>query len=171
MNAIQRRDKIIEILSNSEVPISATTLSKEFSVSRQVIVGDIALIRACGINVFATPRGYLLKNEDENKGKLIKTIACKHGVDKLKDELYSIIDNGCAVLDVIVEHPIYGELTGPLHIFSRYDADEFVNKVMEQNAQPLSSLTEGIHLHSISCTNEDAYKRVLDVLKHHNILL
>lgn len=171
MNAIQRRDKIIEILSNSEVPISATTLSKEFSVSRQVIVGDIALIRASGINVFATPRGYLLKKEDENKDKLIKTIACKHGVDKLKDELYSIIDNGCTVLDVIVEHPIYGELTGPLHIFSRYDADEFVNKVMEQNAQPLSSLTEGIHLHTISCANEDAYKRVLGVLKQHNILL
>ena len=171
MNATQRRDKIIEILTSSEVPISATALSKEFSVSRQVIVSDIALIRAFGINVFATPRGYLLRDKYENKDKLIKTIACKHGVDKLKDELYTIIDNGCAILDVIVEHPIYGELTGPLHIFSRYDADEFVKKVMNQNAQPLSSLTEGIHLHTISCANEDAYKRIMDFLRQQNILL
>lgn len=171
MNAIQRRDKIIEILSSSEVPISATTLSKEFSVSRQVIVGDIALIRAFGLNIFATPRGYLLKNKDENKDRFVKTIACKHGVDKLKDELYTIMDNGGAILDVIVEHSIYGELTGPLHIFSRYDADEFVKKVMDQNAQPLSSLTEGIHLHTISCINEESYERIMEILKLQDILL
>lgn len=171
MNATQRRDKIIEILSNSKAPISATALSKEFSVSRQVIVGDIALIRAFGLDVFATPRGYLLRNTDEIENKLIKTIACKHGIDKLQDELYTIIDNGCAILDVIVEHPIYGQLTGPLHIFSRYDVDEFVKKVMNYCAQPLSSLTEGIHLHTISCPNEDAYNRVIEALNHQNIML
>ena len=171
MNATKRRDKIIEILSNSEVPISATALSKEFSVSRQVIVGDIALIRAFGLDVFATPRGYLLRNKDENENKLIKTIACKHGVDKLQEELYTIIDNGCAILDVIVEHPIYGQMTGPLHLFSRFDVDEFVKKVTNQSAQPLSALTEGIHLHTISCVNEEAYKRVTDALNKQNILL
>ena len=171
MNAVQRRDKIVEILTESETPVSATALSKKLSVSRQVIVGDIALIRAYGLDVFATPRGYLLKSNDNDKNRLIKTIACKHKADKLKDELYSIIDNGCAVLDVIVEHPIYGELTGPLHIFSRYDADEFLKKITEQNAQPLSALTEGIHLHTISCTDEEAYKRIMCVLKRHDILL
>ena len=171
MNATQRRDKIIELLSNSKNPITATQLSKEFMVSRQVIVGDIALIRAYGINIFATPRGYLLRNNEENKDKLIKTIACKHGVEKLGDELYSIIDNGGAVLDVIVEHPLYGDLTGPLHLFSRFDVDEFIKKVKGQNAQPLSALTCGIHLHTISCLNEQVYNRIIDVLKDKNILL
>ncbi len=171
MNATQRRDKIIDMLSSSKDPVSATTLAKEFLVSRQVIVGDIALIRAFGVNIFATPRGYLLKNNEENNDRIIKTIACKHGVDKLKDELYLIIDNGGAIMDVIVEHPIYGDLTGPLHIFSRFDADEFIKKVMEHNVQPLSALTEGIHLHSISCINEESYDRIIEELKKHNVLL
>jgi len=171
VNATQRRDKIIDMLSSSKDPVSATTLAKEFLVSRQVIVGDIALIRAFGVNIFATPRGYLLKNNEENNDRIIKTIACKHGVDKLKDELYLIIDNGGAIMDVIVEHPIYGDLTGPLHIFSRFDADEFIKKVMEHNVQPLSALTEGIHLHSISCINEESYDRIIEELKKHNVLL
>lgn len=171
MNSVQRREKIIEILSDSKAPVSATALSKELSVSRQVIVGDIALIRAVGVDVFATPRGYLMKNKDENEGRLIKTIACKHGTDKLGEELYIIVDNGGAVLDVIVEHPIYGDLTGPLHIFSRYDVDEFLKKTMEQTVQPLSSLTEGIHLHTISCVDEESFKRITAALEQKNILL
>ena len=171
MNSSQRRDKIVDILTNSTSPVTATTLAKEFSVSRQVIVGDIALIRAIGVNIFATPRGYLLKNNDESKDRLVKTIACKHDVNKLKDELYSIIDNGGAIIDVIVEHPIYGDLTGPLHIFSRYDADEFIKSVLLDNIQPLSALTDGIHLHTISCINEEAYQRIISDLKSKNILL
>ncbi|QSX05836.1 transcription repressor NadR [Sedimentibacter sp. zth1] len=171
MNATQRRDEVIEILKNSKEPISANQLSNKFSVSRQVIVGDIALIRAFGIDVFATPRGYLLKCNEENDNKIVKTIACKHDKTGLEKEIYCIVDNGGGLIDVIVEHPLYGDLTGPLHIFSRYDADEFIKKIREQNVKPLSLLTDGIHLHTISCPNEVVLNRILEVLKDNNILL
>ena len=29
----------------------------------------------------------------------------------MKEELQIMVDNGCAVLDVVVEHAVYGELT------------------------------------------------------------
>ena len=60
MNAETRRKKILEHLSVSSGPVSATALAGKFSVSRQVIVGDIALLRASGADITATPRGYIL---------------------------------------------------------------------------------------------------------------
>lgn len=171
MNAIKRREQIKELLLTSTQPIPANQLAKQFSVSRQVIVGDIALLRAYGIDIIATPRGYMLSNNEEISNKIVKTIACKHGLDKLKNELYTIVDNGGIIIDVIVEHPVYGQLTGPLHLISRYDVDEFVKKVNDENVQPLSSLTDGIHLHTISCSDEKILERIMEELKKQDILL
>lgn len=68
----------------------------------------------------------------------------------MEDELNAIVDQGCTVIDVIVEHPIYGQLTGPLQLSSRYDVVQFVDRCRQSDALPLSNLTEGIHLHTIS---------------------
>lgn len=56
MTSEERRKQIEEILSNNLDPVTASYLAKEFSVSRQVIVGDIAIMRAGGIKITATPR-------------------------------------------------------------------------------------------------------------------
>ncbi|NLC83886.1 MAG: HTH domain-containing protein, partial [Ruminococcaceae bacterium] len=58
MTAAERREEIATLLIGAAEPISAGTLAVQFSVSRQVIVGDIALLRAAGIDIQATPRGY-----------------------------------------------------------------------------------------------------------------
>lgn len=158
---MNRRDQIIHIIQKSEKPISATTLAKHFGVSRQIIVGDVALIRASGTHIIATPRGYVL---DEQKSEHTYTIAVKHLREQLADELYTIVDLGGSIIDVIVEHPIYGQLTGKLHISSRYDVDQFLNKVNTSNAKPLSQLTDGLHLHTIQCQNEDVYHRIVKAL-------
>lgn len=168
MDARQRREKIISILSDSPKPVSASALAASCQVSRQIIVGDIALMRASGRDISATPRGYLL-----NPASLRPRcqIACRHDSKGMPDELYAIVDEGCTVLDVIVEHPLYGQLTGNLQLSSRHDVDEFIKKSQQADAQPLSLLTEGIHLHTIEGPDKASLERVRQKLAHHGILL
>lgn len=163
MNSQQRRNAILKLIQQEQSPISASALAKQFHVSRQLIVGDIALLRAQGCNIIATPRGYLC--EQQHHDESIKTIAVCHNQTELQDEIYTIVDLGGAMLDVIVEHPLYGELRGSLHIYSRYDADQFFEKLAQEKAVPLSALTDGIHLHTIQVHDEAAYQRIIEALR------
>ena len=86
-------------------------------------------------------------------------------------ELNAIVDQGCTVLDVIVEHPIYGQLTGPLQLSSRYDVDQFIHSMASSDARPLSALTEGIHLHTLSCPSDDALAHLKENLRQMGVLL
>ena len=137
MDAAARRAAILSVLERAEHPVSAAALAREFSVSRQIIVGDVALLRAGGLSIAATPRGYMLPEE---RSGLIRTLACRHRADQMEDELNAIVDQGCTVIDVIVEHPIYGQLTGPLQLSSRYDVAQFVDRCRQSDALPLSCL-------------------------------
>ena len=123
MTASERRQQIARLLSASQAPISATTLSQELGVSRQIIVGDIALLRAAGQEITATARGYVIPAQNG----LLRRIACIHSAEETRDELDAMVDCGCTVVDVIVEHPVYGQLTAPLHLSSRLDVDQFMN--------------------------------------------
>ena len=167
MQAKARREAILNTLRRSEQPVSASTLAGDFSVSRQVIVGDIALLRASGADISATPRGYVIHKEMTG---VVHKVACRHeDAEDMEAELNAIVDQGCTVLDVIVEHPIYGQLTGPLALSSRYDVSQFIARSAE--AQPLSILTEGIHLHTLSCPNEEAFGRCVERLRALGVLL
>ena len=168
MDNHRRREKILDIIQSSDAPVSATALSKEMGVSRQVIVGDVALLRAEGNDILSTPRGYVAAPKEKS---VTKRIAVNHSAEQTQLELYTLVDAGCTVEDVIVEHPIYGQLIGGLMISSRYDVDEFIRKSKEENATPLSALTEGIHLHTLSANSEEQIDRAIDKLKELGILL
>jgi len=168
MQAEARRQKILNTLQQSHQPVSAASLAARFSVSRQIIVGDVALLRAAGEEISATPRGYVIQ---QSPSGLIRQVACRHNGADMEAELNAMVDHGCTVLDVIVEHPIYGQLTGPLQLSSRYDVQQFIQRSLAAEAQPLSALTEGIHLHTLSCPNEDAYLRTQQVLHQMGFLL
>lgn len=170
MSSSERRNNIeIELRSNTD-PISATELARKFSVSRQIIVGDIALMRAAGLKISATPKGYII-NSQEEKNENIYTIACCHDETNMAAELYAVVDNGGELLDVTVEHPIYGQIVGQLCISSRYDADLFLQKIKNNQAQPLMRLTGGIHIHTIKCNNKEAFERIKIALKQENMIL
>lgn len=162
-----RREKIIRLIASSDKPLSATYLAKQFHVSRQSIVGDIALLRAAGHQIIATPRGYIMNETDT---RLKKTIAVRHTSAQTEDELNLFVDMGAEVEDVIVEHPLYGEIRGNLHIQSRHDVALFIKKYNEEKTTLLSSLTNGIHLHTIRCDNEDAFEDICNALKEHGFL-
>lgn len=162
MDAQARREIIAKRLADSGEPVSAAVLARELSVSRQIIVGDVALLRAGGLDITATPRGYLLPRLPAG---ITCTFACRHRADQMEEELNAMVDQGCTVLDVIVEHPIYGQLTGPLRLSSRYDVTQFVDRCQEEAAAPLSQLTEGVHLHTVLCPDEGAAYRVREALE------
>lgn len=163
MKAEERR-KLIQLTLTSQKPTSASTLAALCSVSRQIIVGDIALLRAAGVEIVATPRGYKL---GEHSG-LLRTVACVHDGAGLEAELLTMVDHGCTVIDVVVEHPLYGEITGQLQLASRYDVQQFLTKAC--SAAPLSSLTQGVHIHNLRCPSEEAFQRVRAALDGLGIL-
>jgi transcriptional regulator of NAD metabolism len=168
MRADERRAEIRKILEQADQPVSASVLAARLGVSRQVIVGDVALLRAGGLDVSATPRGYVMKQAAPG---LLRQVACHHDAAGMRSELNVMVDQGCTVLDVIVEHPIYGQLTGSLQMSSRYDVEEFLRRCDRSDARPLSDLTEGIHLHTLACPDEAAFQRVLAALKKLGVLL
>ena len=165
MNAAERRTKISHLLAGADKPVSATVLAAQCGVSRQIIVGDIALLRAGGLAVLATPRGYILENASAAPAYAERSVVCRHEQDRLLEELYTVVDLGGALIDVTVEHSVYGQICAPLHIFSRYDADAFDRKIRQPGAKPLCDLTGGIHLHTLRAADEDTLDRVVQGLK------
>lgn len=171
MNAKERRSAITERLRTSDSAISASSLAQELSVSRQIIVGDIALLRASGLKIAATARGYILENDFTSSFPYVGLLSASHSPEDTQDELYTIVDYGGYVIDVIVEHPIYGQLSGPLDIASRHDVDIFVqNTVSNQSAHPLSILTDGIHFHKVGCKSEEIFQLIKNALKEKGYL-
>ena len=169
MNGEIRRNAIIEELTGAKGPISATHLANKFSVTRQIIVADIALLRAAGHSIRAEHRGYVLGNPHGEA--TTKRIVCSHEMNEMLDELYAIVDNGGRVLDVTVEHSLYGALSGQLDIASRYDADQFKHRVEETGASQLSDLTGGLHVHTIAVKDEECFKRICDSLSAIGVLI
>ena len=100
---------------------------------------------------------------------LLRCIACIHSAEETRDELDAMVDCGCTVVDVIVEHPVYGQLTAPLHLSSRLDVDQFMKRM--DGAAPLSQLTGGVHLHTLSCPDETAYEHLLQLLRQRGFLV
>ena len=170
MNAAERRTKITHLLSGATGPVSATVLAAQCGVSRQIIVGDIALLRAGGLSVLATPRGYVLESPAAPTYVECRVV-CRHDDSRLRDELYTVVDRGGALIDVTVEHPIYGQICAPLHIFSRFDADAFCEKLLTPGARPLCELTGGIHLHPLRAPDRATLDRVTAGLHEQGFLL
>lgn len=171
MSAWLRREEILKTLKDSKETVKGIDLSKKFGVSRQVIVQDIALLRAKGENILATPRGYMIPSiqmEDKIRAELV----CNHdGYNEIEDELTTIVDLGGKVVDVIVEHPLYGEIRSPLEISSRLDVRAFIENIKETGAEPLSSLTGGIHTHTIEVDSEEKLEIIKNHLKEKNYLI
>ena len=164
MTAAERRAALWEALSQGEGPLSASALAARFGVSRQLVVGDVALLRASGAEITATARGYLIRRPG-----LTRRLACRHDAAGTRRELLLMVDQGCTVLDVVVDHPVYGQLTGALHLSSRYDVEQFLRRAA--CAPPLCLLTGGVHLHTLSAPTPDALRRAEEALAQAGILL
>lgn len=163
MKGSERRQKIIDILLKANAPVSGTSLAKTFGVSRQVIVQDMALLRASDKNILSTSSGYMIFSSLSGFGKVRRCIKIKHTDDDIRREMEIIVSCGGKMLDTILEHPIYGQISVDLFISSQKDIDEFLNKSPE--GKTLMSLTGGVHFHTIEADSEDALDTIENELK------
>jgi transcriptional regulator of NAD metabolism len=164
-----RRRRIVAWMRTHGGPIRGGELAKHFRVSRQSLVQDVAILRAGGEDIVATPRGYLLP---ESAGRGHRAIlACRHAPERTEEELQILVDHGVKILDVIVEHPLYGELRGSLMIESRADLQDFLAHVSTSHALLLSSLTGGVHLHTIEASRPEMISRAKARLRARGFLL
>ncbi|WP_101494169.1 transcription repressor NadR [Fervidobacterium thailandense] len=162
---MERRYKILEILKRSKRPIKGKELAEMFGVTRQVVVSDIAQLREEGYRVVSTRDGYLLDTGE----RVRRVVAVKHGADEIYDELKIIVENGGRVLDVIVEHPIYGEIIGRIDVESIDDVEKFVSALATSNTKPLLEISGGVHLHTIEAPDEQTMEKILEAIKKYRI--
>jgi transcriptional regulator of NAD metabolism len=149
--------------------MAGSDLARRLDVSRQVIVQDIALLRAQGHKIVATPRGYLMLDDGP---RLNAPVTCRHTSDEeMEDELSTIVELGGTVIDVIVHHPLYGELRGPLMLRTRDDIVSFMARMKEGAAEPLSRLTNGVHVHTVGAADEATLEKVTEALRQKRYLL
>lgn len=162
----ERREKILEALKKNSKCISGGFFSKVFSVSRQVIVQDIALLRAKGYNIISTARGYLLQ-EPIYFERVVKVF---HNDDSIEDELNLIVDLGGEIADVFIKHEIYGDLRAELNIKSRKEVKDFLNKIEKGESKPLKNLTSGNHFHTIRASSEKELDYIESELENKNYI-
>ena len=171
VRAEARRQHILTALHTHAEPVSASALARELGVSRQVIVQDIALLRAGNKNILSTNKGYLLYDDHAPEKTYRRTVRVRHTNDQILDELYTIVDYGGRVRDVVVEHDIYGQITVDLIINNRQDADEFVRRLQANQTRPLNELTYGYHYHTIEAEKEAYLDRIEEKLNEKGYLI
>jgi transcriptional regulator of NAD metabolism len=165
----ERRRRILDLIAEAHKPITGTELSQLLGVSRQIVVQDMAILRAAGAEIVATPRGYQSTQSRGGRATFREVLAVQHGRDQIELELTTLVDLGLHVLDVIVDHPVYGELRGNLMLESRADVREFMQRL--EGAEPLSALTRGVHLHTVETSRAGAIDEARDALRALGILL
>ena len=157
MNGEQRRQKIVQMLKTGNKPLSGSALAESFSVSRQVIVQDIALLRANGMDILSTNRGYLLQNE----AGVSRVFKVRHEDDEVEQEMNLIVDLGGRIEDVFVYHKVYDVLRAEMNICSRMDVKKYVEKIASGKSSLLKNVTSGYHYHTVTAEREE----ILDMIQ------
>ncbi len=158
MDKESRRKKIIETIRENNGPISATVLAKKFGVSRQVIVGDIDVLRAEGLDIIATNSGYI----PASHSKSVK-IKLKNRPEDTFDKLCAVVDEGAAVTGISIEHTLYGKISCPIKVSNRAEAKAYTESVTE-SGMSLESLTGGVHYITVEADNDIILLRVQKAL-------
>lgn len=167
----ERRKLLITTLKTASEPMPGRTLGEMTNVSRQVIVGDITLLKAKGEPIMATSRGYIYMHPQLEPKKIEKIIVCTHTAKQTEEELNILVDHGITVKDVKIEHQVYGDLTASVMVSNRNEVKNFIRNIKDTNASLLLELTEGIHLHTIIASSELEIKSAEDALRHAGILV
>lgn len=170
MEGETRRKAIIDILKKSDKPLSGTEMSKILGVSRQCIVGDIALLRAYSEEIIATNKGYIY-NPSLMRGKKKAVIKVSHKVEDIFDELCTIIDYGGKVLDTSITSMAYGKVMVELNITNRVEASDYAEKFVDDASKHLSELSGGVHYHTIEASDEIGLIRIQKALNDKGYLI
>ncbi|WP_047153993.1 transcription repressor NadR [Aneurinibacillus tyrosinisolvens] len=165
----ERQKRLVMELASSNGAVSGSELAERCHVTRQVVVHDIAILRAAGEPIVSTPRGYMLLPDDPKLTKKQHVLSVSHPPELVGRELEILVDYGFHIKDVIVEHPLYGELRGSLLLSSRRDVELFLQQSKSSSGTLLSQLTDGYHLHTIESASLDHLPDAIEKLRKHGI--
>lgn len=166
MSGAKRREEIIKFIQASREPLSGSVLSKHFHVSRQVIVQDIALLKAAGYDILATNKGYIL-NETSACTRVFKV---HHTNEEIEDELTTIVDIGGTIVDVFVWHRVYGKIEAKMNVSSRRNIAQFIEGIESGRSTPLMNITSGYHYHTIMADSEETLDLIEQALSDKDYL-
>lgn len=167
MTGCERRVNIVRQIQESRSPLSGTKLAELNHVSRQVIVQDIAMIRAAGYDIISTHRGYIL-NEARKVSGIFKV---RHTDAQIEEELNTVVDLGGCVEDVAVHHRVYGRIEAELHVSSRRKVGEFLEDIKSGKSSPLKNITSDYHYHMISADSEETLRLIESALREKGFLV
>lgn len=186
MTGEERRDALIHTMKEAKTPLSGTALARQFEVSRQVIVQDIALLRAAHYEIYSTPRGYMLMPSQKTNNKSTVTGQDKpaqkpenvrrvfhvsHTDEQIEEELNIFVDMGGRVIDVTVEHEVYGAIRADLPISCRRQVQEFMEEIRSGKSRPLKNLTSGVHYHTVEADSDKTLDYIEEELKKKGFLV
>ena len=166
MTGAERRKALLAMMRETEKPLSGTALGKRTGVSRQVVVQDMALLRTEGYPIISTARGYLM---EASKGCTRLFKVC-HTNEQVEDGLTTSVDLGGTVVNVMVNHRIYGKLDAQLNIKNRRDVAKFLDDINTGKSTPLLNVTSGYHFHLVSAETEDVLDEIEEALRGKNYL-
>ena len=167
MHGSERREQIIRQIQESKAPVSGTKLASLYSVSRQVIVQDIALIRAAGYEIISTNRGYIL-NQPKTVCRIFKV---QHTDEQLEEELNTIVDLGGRVDNVMIHHRVYGKMEAELALSSRRKVGAFMEDIRSGKSSPLKNITSNYHYHKVSADSEETLDLIEQELREKGFLV
>ena len=167
---LNRKQEFLALLKQSKEAINGQSLAEQFGVTRQIIVQDIALLRADGAQIISTNRGYIYKNSDDNSyaHRLFKV---NHTVNEMEEELLAIVDNGGRIKNIMIDHPVYGEIQTLLKLTCRRDVRHFLKQATSSDFRPLSELTNGVHFHLVEADSQQDLDYIEEALHHLGFLV
>lgn len=167
MTGTERRDMILERIKSSKAPVSGSALASQCEVSRQVIVQDMALLRAAGYDIISTNRGYLL-NAPHTVSRIFKV---KHTDEQMEEEMCAIVDLGGCIVNVVVNHRVYGRMEAALGVDSRRKVGEFIKDIEQGKSSPLKNITSDYHYHKIEADSEETLNMIEEMLQEKKFLV
>ena len=166
MTGEERRKEIVARLECADKLISASALAKELGVSRQIIVGDVAILRAHGYDIVAYARGYVL----QKKSAFERVFKVYHSDDDTERELNIFVDAGAECVDVFIYHRTYGEVHAPMNLKSRDSVKAFLSDISSGKSSLLKNVTSGYHYHTISADSPEILDTIEARLKENGFL-
>ena len=160
MKAFERRKELAGILSESASPIPGCVLSEKLNVSRQIIVQDIAILKASGYDILSTHQGYVLKDSPLAE----RVFKVRHTSEQTEDELSCIVNLGGTVVDVFVWHKVYGKISAALNIFSKRSIEKFIEDIKTGRSKELMHITDGYHYHTVRADTKEILDKIEEAL-------
>lgn len=167
MTGQERRSAVVEKIRKSSTPLSGKELAAAFDVSRQVIVQDIALIRAAGYDIVSTNRGYILSGPSS----VSRIFKVRHTDEQLEEELNAIVDLGGTVKTVMIKHKVYGCMEAELGISSRRKVTAFLDDIKSGKSGPLKNITSDYHYHTVEADSSETLDLIENMLREKGFLV